>query len=51
MEEMWQRVNFSLIRAFELYPGAISDTDYLNKIGILEAQEQFHNLDGVTCIR
>ena len=26
---------------FELYPGAISDTDYLNKTGILEMQKYF----------
>ena len=30
----------------ELYPGAMSDTDYLNKTGILEAQYEFQEQDG-----
>ena len=30
---------------FELYPGAILDSDYLNKTGILELQEKLQELD------
>jgi hypothetical protein len=30
----------------ELYPGAMSDTDYLNKTGILESQHLFQEKDG-----
>jgi hypothetical protein len=30
----------------ELYPGAISDSDFLNKTGILEEQEKFQQADG-----
>ena len=32
--------------AYALYPGAIIDTDYLNKTGILEEQCKFQNNDG-----
>ena len=31
---------------FELYPGAISDTEYLNNTGILEEQKKFQDNDG-----
>ena len=35
----------SWLGTFELYPGAILDSDYLNKTGILELQEKLQELD------